>query len=383
MRQDICTTLYMFQPRRRFITAQVCGVLLALLVLIGFVLHQTPTTFAQSVTIYYVSTASGNDANSGQTWADAFQTVQQALLVANPTAPDRVQIWVAAGTYYSDQGGGQSANDRTATFSLKDNVAIYGGFAGTETSLAERNPAVNITILSGDLDQSGTISNHDAYRVITSTANDNTALLDGFTITGAYANGNFPHDSGAGIFTDTSMAQFVNLIVAGNFATAYGGGIANFNSTPIFSATQILSNTASTYGGGVYNSASAATFVDVTIRGNNADIAGGGGANFDSTPLFSATLILSNTAGTNGGGVHNSASTVTFADVTIQGNTTNSRGGGLYNTDSTSTLMKTTLISNTARFSGGGLANEHNSTAILATATIMGNESGFAGGRCR
>ena len=48
---------------------------------------------------------------------------------------------------------------------LAEGVEVYGGFAGTETLLSERNPAANITILSGDIGTLGDPSDN-CYHVV-------------------------------------------------------------------------------------------------------------------------------------------------------------------------------------------------------------------------
>jgi hypothetical protein len=93
-----------------------------------------------SGTRWYVnaSAAGGN----GTSWACAFNDLQQALAASD--AGD--EIWVAKGTYKPTTG-----TDRTASFAMKNGVAIYGGFNGTETAQNQRNRATNVTILSGDI----------------------------------------------------------------------------------------------------------------------------------------------------------------------------------------------------------------------------------------
>lgn len=163
----------------------------------------TPTpAFAQSVTIYYVDSSKSDDSGDGTSWATAKKTLQAALALANPTAPNTAQIWVRAGTYYPDEGGSAVNDDRAATFSLKNRVAIYGGFAGSETLLSERDPTTNETILSGDLKQNDTPDfgnrSDNAFHVVTSIGHNNTAILDGFTIQGGNANGSNPSEKYGG-----------------------------------------------------------------------------------------------------------------------------------------------------------------------------------------
>jgi len=63
------------------------------------------------------------------------------------------EIWVAAGVYYPDTGGGQTNNDVHATFTMADGVALYGGFDTLDTQFAERDWESNLTVLSSDIDK--------------------------------------------------------------------------------------------------------------------------------------------------------------------------------------------------------------------------------------
>lgn len=101
--------------------------------------------FSQPTLLYVKVSASG--VNNGTSWTDAYTKLQDAITFANANS-SVTQIWVAAGTYYPDEGAGPINNNRSASFSLKNNLAIYGGFAGTETLLSERNWTTKSTILS-------------------------------------------------------------------------------------------------------------------------------------------------------------------------------------------------------------------------------------------
>ncbi|MFH1707974.1 MAG: hypothetical protein ABIF71_08650 [Planctomycetota bacterium] len=67
------------------------------------------------------------------------------------------EIWVAEGACFptKDKDGNIPGDVRQATFQLKLGMKLYGGFAGGETSLNQRQWNYRATILDGDI-------NHDA-----------------------------------------------------------------------------------------------------------------------------------------------------------------------------------------------------------------------------
>ena len=173
----------------------------------------------------------------GSTWPLAFDNLQEALYFGEELVPtDTVEIWVAQGVYYPDV---TFDNDPVELFHMKNNIAVYGGFAATETVRTERDWVNNLTVLSGDIDGNDTT---DANGVVTSTANingtnayhvtagsltDSTALIDGFTITAGNANGGhvFPCRAacGGGMYIGTGSLVMSNLTFVGNAAVADGG----------------------------------------------------------------------------------------------------------------------------------------------------------------
>ncbi|MCX8072341.1 MAG: hypothetical protein N3C12_07815 [Candidatus Binatia bacterium] len=206
---------------------------------------------AEGQLIFVNAAASG--ANNGSTWSDAFTKLQDALAAASAGQ----DIWVARGVYYPDEGGGQTNNDRLATFQLKNGV---GGFAGGESSLAQRNQAVNITVLSGDIDQNDTvdangivlshadIAGDNSYQVVRGSNTNASATVDGFTITGGLANGSVTPCGtvcGAGMLNDNGSPTLFNLVFAGNFAANAGGDMANVNgSSPVLTNVRFFQNRA-------------------------------------------------------------------------------------------------------------------------------------------
>jgi len=246
--------------------------------------------------------AAPNGATSGtcNSWANAC-TLQYALSQAVSG-----EIWVKAGVHYPDTTG--LSDPRTATFTLKNGVAIYGGFAGTETGRDQRDWQTNKTILSGDIDQNDTDHNgngiiepangdaivgNNAYHVVTGNGTDSTAVLDGFIITAGQANsGSFSNNCGGGMYNSSGSPTLRNIIFSGNSASYYGGGMYNVSSSPTlmnvtFSGNSVSSNGS---GGGMYNYASSdPTLSNVTFSGNSA-ATGGGMYNESSNPILSMSL---------------------------------------------------------------------------------------------
>ncbi|MFN8305013.1 MAG: T9SS type A sorting domain-containing protein [Saprospiraceae bacterium] len=127
--------------------------------------------------ILYVNANVQGGQQDGSSWANATPDLQLGLELA--VSGD--QIWVAQGVYYPAAG-----TDRTASFYLKQGVKLYGGFAGGEQNLAERNYTANETILSGNIGNPA-LANDNSLHVVRGAGLDSTTALDGFTIADGYA----------------------------------------------------------------------------------------------------------------------------------------------------------------------------------------------------
>ena len=332
--------------------------------------------------LYVNQTATSNQ--TGCEWPNAFHDLQAALApIAEGTLTSVTEIWVAKGTYKPTTN-----TDRNATFQLQNGVAIYGGFAGTETQLSERNATLNQTILSGDIGVVGDNSDN-SYHVITGQNLEATTIINGVVISSGNANGDGNNACGGGIFNTNSNPTMDYLLFENNSAT-YGGGLCNRNgshpavsygffknnsaqdgggiynelqSHPVISHVFLQSNTASRQGGGLFNQAGSNPILGhVNISGNTA-VQGGGIANNNSSPKISHSIFSGNQA-TNGGGMVNlNQSSPLLSHVIINGNSATQTGGALLNQNSTPTLSQTTITENLAQ-TGSGIVNQSSQTTI-------------------
>ena len=235
-------------------------------------------------TWYVNSLATG--LNNGQSWANAYTDLQSALTSTQLHSGD--QVWVAQGTYKPTSG-----SDRTATFALKvDGVQVYGGFAGNETLLAQRDWVHHVTILSGDIGKSGDNSDN-SYHVVTTTNLTSAAVLDGFTITAGNGNGSsVDQQRGAGMCNTSSSPTLTNLIFYSNSTNNTSGGLFNSSSSPTLTNVIFSSNSTIYAGGGMYNYASSSpTLTNVTFSNNSANF-GGGMENYASSSPTLTNCIL-------------------------------------------------------------------------------------------
>ncbi|GER79729.1 MAG: Ig-like domain-containing protein [Anaerolineales bacterium] len=281
-----------------------------------------------------------NGLNNGSSWDDAYSDLQDALAENACT-----EIWAAAGTYYPTSGG-----DRAISFNLKSGVKIYGGFAGTESNLSERDVTANLTILSGDIGTQGD-KGDNSYHVVYANNVNNTAVLDGFTVTGGNANGGWSNNNGGGMYNNNSSPTLTNVAFSANSANS---------------------------GGGMYNNAGSSTLTDVAFSANSADDYGGGMFNSNGSPELTG-VSFNNNSSPRGGGMYNDSSSPTLTDVTFSGNAA-TFGGGMFNLKSSPSLTKVTFSGNNTTAAGGGMYNWDNSSPELTNVTFSDNSASYGGG---
>ena len=356
-------------------------------------------------TIRRVTTGGTGD---GSTWAVAMNL--QAALAASTTPGD--QVWIAAGTYTPDSA------DREVSFTIPAGVLVYGGFVGTENTLADRSDGA--TILSGDLAaDDGTrpvrppaTDDQTAYNaaraVYDATRDDNTRFavvritgsnvtLDGLTITagqgmfsqgaglsaaigytgitliGCTFTGNEGSSGGGAYFGETVM--LTGCTFTGNESEGQGGG-AFFRLQATLTGCTFTGNESGGQGGGAYFGG-IATLTGCTFTGNEGG-GSGGGAYFDGIATLTGCTFTGNEGGSSGGGA-NFGETATLTGCTFTGNESGLQGGGA-NFTGTATLTGCIFSGNSGgEFTDGGGAN-FGRTATLTNCVVVGNTASNRGG---
>ena len=315
----------------------------------------------------------GDDASDGLCWATAKRTVQAGLDAAS--ADD--QVWVAAGTYVE-------------RITLKDGVGLYGGFAGSETTLAQRNWTANRTVLDGD--QQGSVVTAPEGATVT-TRIDGFMIRNGWggisclssspTIANNTITGNIAAEgSGGGIYCVAGSPTIANNTVSGNTAPGGGGIFCGWRSSPTIANNMITGNTAfvpfhGASGGGISCFYGSPTIVNNTIAGNMAVMGAGGGISCGGCSPTIANNTIAGNISDRGGGISCVVGSPTIANNAITANSAIYYGGGIYCESSSSAVADNTITGNTAPGGGGFYCYEASPT--IANTIIAFNSSGVGG----
>ncbi|MEP7269225.1 MAG: right-handed parallel beta-helix repeat-containing protein, partial [Saprospiraceae bacterium] len=321
----------------------------------------------------------------GHSWGTAIKNLQDALYLTSLGKVDT--ICVAKGTYYPAVTG------RDSSFNIPDSVVMLGGFP--TGGMGERNWQCNKTILSGDVDNDGTFANN-SYHVVTTNAVGTQTVVDGFCITGGYAdntggNGFLRYGAGwlnRGITGVESSPNIRNCVFtdnqtgiddSGNFGGAAFASFADDGSTNPTLINCIFNNNKSLKGGAIRVESTGSytcnwTLINCILSGN----------------VATSSIVNSNE---RGGGIYNSGQNtmLQMINCVLSGNhvTAFRQGGGLYNNNFSSSNPVANLVNcivwNNSTASGNytyfnlGAAAINLSYSIIGPASIVYPGTGVPG----
>jgi subtilisin family serine protease len=333
-----------------------------------------------------------------------YSTIQAAIDAALPGET----VWVADGVY---QGQGNRDLD-------------FGGKAITVRS--EYGPENCVIDCQGSVDE-------PRYGFYFHSGEGADSVLDGFTITGGYAE--YIEYIGGGIICVDSSPTIENCILANNTGV-YGGGITSTNSSPTVTNCQFIGNAAHLFGGamdnysnsnpivtdcsfinnltdsfysdewgggavgnddgcnprfsgcrfednftyglgaGMYNEGSCDPVLKNCVFINNEAEWGGAGVASDygeCDPYLVNCQFISNTADQGGGIYCGSSNTLTVSNCVFNNNLATNTGGGIWIYYSTIKVVNSTFYNNEARSWGGGIYLQSSVTGSVSSSIFRQN----------
>jgi predicted outer membrane repeat protein len=276
--------------------------------------------------------------HNGQSWATAYSKLEYAIDASQ--AGD--QIWVAKGTYMPVSG---------RSYYMKNGVTIYGGFVNGAMVLDDRDFEANLTLLTS----------HNAS-VITTVNINNTAILDGFTITGNVLNNNYTGT--AGMSNRSSSPIIRNVIFKDNISTGstyvQGGALFNWDSSPIlinvkFINNKCISTNGQANGAAIFNQGNGnVTLTNVVFSGNRCE----SGTSSNSYAQGAAIYNLQS---------HLTINNVVFIDNVCNAGVSATYGAALYNYEGQIRMSNTVFTGNSAYY--GSMIYGYNATYEIVHTT--------------
>ena len=243
--------------------------------------------FAVPSMIWLVDINAAAATQDGYTWPTAFRHPQSGSDMAAPGE----QVWVAQGSYASMD----SLDSIMPVLVLDEGAAYYGGFTGTETSVDERDPAANPTVLDG----------LDFTEQIVVAADG--SVLSGFVVTGA----NVPLDAAKAPVNAADVSDFtlIDCLVTGN-TTATGGTLTGSSGLSISGSVQVVNS--------IFTSNTGKNGPIYVLRGNTEPVD------------IINTLIWGNNSWYGGGMVLGGTGRIRVLNSTIHDNYTTQGGEGVW-----------------------------------------------------
>ncbi|MFV8752915.1 LamG-like jellyroll fold domain-containing protein [Nannocystaceae bacterium ST9] len=331
-----------------------------------------------------VDAAAGGD---GLSWATAFDDLQAALDAAQTESCVNPEIWVAEGTYAPDPAA--------PVVTIRQPMSLYGGFAGSETTLAQRDFVTHPVRLGADAWQSRVV-------VVEATALDEVDPLrvDGFTISGS--------DAGAISITSNldpsppKTVSFHNLEITDNSAVRGAGFLVTGAGTFELVDSHFQANVASEAGAAIYhenvtwfvegssfvaNQSAGATIREAwtvgvshsgglhlsdSVMSNNV-----GGAVRGASVIATNTEFSGNTASI-GAAIHVSEQTLSATGCQFTANQATNYGGAIYIKDLGGAedyeLIDSSFTDNTAKWGGAVYVVDAPAGAVRVNLHVEGSE---------
>lgn len=274
---------------------------------------------------------------------------------------------------------------RSATFALVSGVKVYGGFVGTETSVAGRLGVARLTVLDGDIGALG-ITTDNTYHVVSIVggfAGGGDFTLDRFVVRNGAATppsvtpGTITDTYGGGVFADglaaNTIVRMTDVMCANNSA-GEGGGVYARDLIALHLLRCTFDHDTAVNGGGLYGIFNYdVKVVNGVFRTNSAVLDGGA--------VFLASSSGTASAVSAGGGVASEPQSL-FHNCLLVGNSAD-RGaafhlgfGPLFPGPGLASLVNCTVVANKATTAGDGIFGPAAPATYVVRNSIAWNNGG-------